>query len=76
MVLHFGTVAKTELMTQKCFAYYRNTDLLRLEGTSGGHPVQPHCSSRATYSQLRRNLSRQLLNISMDRYTTMSLGNL
>lgn len=36
---------------------YRLTELLRLEGTSGGHPVQPRCSSRVT-SLLPRTASR------------------
>ena len=55
---------------------FKTTQRLRLEGNSGGHPVQPHCSSRATYSQFPRTMTRQLLSISKDGDSTSSLGNL
>jgi len=40
--------------------------VLRLAGTSGGHPVQPSSSSRATEGQLPRTVSRRLLRASKD----------
>jgi len=52
----------------------RTTERVRLEGTSGGHLVQPLCSSRATQRWLPKTVSRWLLNISRD--STTSLGNL
>jgi len=47
-----------------------------LEGTSGGHLVKPACSSRTTYSQLPRTMSRWLLNTCKEQESTTSLGNL
>ena len=54
----------------------KNTERLRLEGTSAGHLVQPWCSSRATWNWLPRTMSRRLLNFSKDGDTTASPGNL
>ena len=50
--------------------------MLRLGGTSGDHPAQPPGSRRATYNNLTRAMSRQLLNISKEEDNTVSLGNL
>jgi len=47
-----------------------------LEGTSGGHPAQPSCRSRVTYSRLHRTLSRRVLNISREGDSTTYLGSL
>ena len=41
-----------------------------------GHPVQPPCLSRVTYSRLHRTLSRRGLNISREGDSTASLGSL
>ena len=43
------------------------TEWSGLEGTSVGHPVQPPCRSRVSYSRLHRTLSRWVLNISRER---------
>ena len=40
------------------------------------HLVQTPCQSRVTQSRLHRTLSRQVLNISRERHSTTSLGNL
>ena len=48
----------------------------RLAGTSVGHPVQPSCPSRVTYSRLHRTLSRRVWNISREGDSTASLGSL
>lgn len=45
---------------------FRVTRQLRLGASSGGHLVQPCYSSRATWSQLPRTMTGQLLSISMD----------
>jgi len=50
------------------------TEWLRLEGTSGGHPDQPPCSSTATYSWLPKTMSWWLLSISSARDSTTSLA--
>jgi len=55
---------------------HRMTEWLRLERSSGGHLVQPPCSSRATQTWLPRTVSRQLLTISKDGDCTTSLANL
>jgi len=52
------------------YKLFQITEWLKLEATSGDYLVQPPCSSRATYSQLPRTMSRQLLNISKDRDTS------
>lgn len=55
---------------------HRTTEWLRPEGATGGL-VQPHCSSRVTYSTLLRIVSRWLFNISREEGDpTTSLGNL
>lgn len=54
----------------------RITAWLRWERTFGGHLVESPCSSRAIYSQLPRNTSRWLLNISKDGGSATPLGNL
>jgi len=51
-------------------------ELLRLEGTPGGHPVQNVYSSMFTESRFPRTMSRQLLKVSKDRESISSLGNL
>jgi len=56
--------------------FHKNTEWLRLEGTSGGHLVQHPWSGEATWSWLPRTVSRQLLNISKEEDFTASLGNL
>ena len=66
IILHFFTITMNHRMT-KC---------LRLEGTCGGHLVQPPCSSRATYSWRPRTVPKWLLNISKDGDSTASLGSL
>lgn len=50
---------------------YGITDWLRLQGTSGGHFVQPPCSSR-----LFRAVASWVLHISTDGDSTTSLGKL
>ena len=57
-------------------AYHRITECSGLEVTSVGHPVQPPCRSRVTYSRLHRNSSRRGLNISREGDSTTSPGNL
>ena len=52
------------------------TEWLTLEKTSGGHLVQPPCSSKATLSKLPRAMSSKVLNNSKDGDSTTSLGNL
>jgi len=39
---------------------HRTTECSGLEGTSVGHPAQPSCWSRVTYSRLQRTLSRRV----------------
>lgn len=62
---------KIQVCTSFCFATERSlklrglsdhriTDWVRLEGTCGSHLVQPLSSSRVTYSQLSRSMSRCL----------------
>ena len=53
---------------------HRITEWSGLEGTSVGHPVQPSCRSRVTYSRLHRTTSRRVLNISREGDSTTSLG--
>jgi len=61
---------------QGCCIYHRITEWQGLEGTFGGHLVQPPCWSRVTYSRLHRTASRRVLSISRERDSTTSLGNL
>jgi len=65
-----------QLICILAFFRYRITDCLRLERTSESQLVQAPCSSRTTYSQLPRTVSRWLLNISKEGDSTASLGNL
>ena len=57
-------------------SYHRTAGWLRLGGTSGGHRLQPPCSSRVTHSRLPRTMSRRLLSTSKDGDSTTSLGSL
>ena len=52
------------------------SERLRLEETTEGHLVQTPCSTRATYSQLSRTMSRWFWNISKEGDSTTSLSNL
>jgi len=58
------------------YSSHRITECSGLEGTSVGHPVQPSCRGRVTYSRLNRTLSRWGLNISREGDSTASLGSL
>ena len=55
---------------------HRITKWSGLEGTSVGHPFQPPCRSRVTYSRLHSTSSRWVLNISREGDSTTSLGSL
>jgi len=55
---------------------HRVIEWLRLEGLFRGPVVQTSCSSKATYSQLPRTISRCLLNIFKEGASTTSLCNL
>ena len=60
----------------RSISHHRITECSGLEGTSVGHPVQPPCRSRVTYSRLHRTLSRRVLNISREGDSTTSLSSL
>lgn len=47
-----------------------------MQGTRGGHLIQPPCPSRATYSQLFRTTPKYLVSISKDGISTASQDNL
>ena len=53
---------------------HRITGWLRVEGTAGGHLLQPPCSGRAPWSWLPRTVSRCLWSISKDRETQHPSG--
>ena len=52
------------------------TEWPSLGGMSKSHLIQCSCSSRTTWSQLPRTISRWLLNVSKDGNPTIAVGNL
>jgi len=56
--------------------FHRTAEGLKLKGISGSNLVPPPRSSRVSQSRLPRAMSSLVLNISMNSYSTISLGNL
>ena len=58
------------------FTESQNHSMVAVRSDLCGHPVQPLCRSRVTYSRLHRTLSRRVLNISREGDSTTPLGSL
>lgn len=71
-----GNEGKRVCVQFRITEWHRVTECLRVEGTSGEHPVQPSCWGGFTQSSLHRITSRPVLHISREGVSTTSLGSL